>query len=78
MNIFCGSRDCYEVLETTRAATDKEIKKAYRKLSLIHHPDKSKDPDASEKFREISKANEVLSNPEKRELFNYYLDNPRV
>lgn len=76
-DIFCGSIDCYEVLGVERKATAQEIKKAYRKLSLLYHPDKNKDEGSSDKFRAISKANEVLSNPEQRDLFNYYLDHPR-
>mmetsp|Transcript_3458 Transcript_3458/g.3577 ORF Transcript_3458/g.3577 Transcript_3458/m.3577 type:complete len:345 (-) Transcript_3458:277-1311(-) len=75
--VFCGSRNCYDVLGVTRKATPQEIKKAYRKLSLVYHPDKNKDPDAPAQFREISKANEVLMDPEQRESFDYYLDNPR-
>ncbi len=73
---FCGSDNCYDILNTPRDSTANDIKKAYRKVSLIYHPDKNKDPDAVEKFRLISKAYEVLNDEKKRELFNYYLDNP--
>jgi DnaJ family protein A protein 2 len=50
-------------------ATPDEIKKAYRKLAVKFHPDKGGDP---EKFKEINAANEILSNPEKREIYDKY------
>lgn len=78
-NIFCGSIDCYDVLNLTRAdATAKDIKRAYRKLSLIYHPDKTKGTDDEDAFINIAKAMEVLSDPEQKELYDYYLDHPRV
>jgi curved DNA-binding protein CbpA len=49
----------------------------YRKLSLTHHPDKSRESNATETFRLLQKANEVLSNNESKALFDYYLDHPR-
>lgn len=51
---------------------------AFRKLSLTHHPDKSREKNATEVFRRISKAFEVLSGNESRELFDYYLAHPKV
>lgn len=78
-NIFCGSRDCYDILNITRVDfTAKDIKKAYRKLSLQYHPDKNKDSGAEEEFIQIAKAAEVLSDVEQKELYDYYLDHPRV
>jgi DnaJ-class molecular chaperone len=78
-NIFCGSIDCYDVLNLTRVdASAKDIKKAYRKLSLQYHPDKNKESGAEEMFLNISKAAEVLSDSEQKELYDYYLDHPRV
>ena len=78
-NIFCGSADCYEVLQLTRdEATAKNIKKSYRKLSLKYHPDKNKESNAEEKFIQISKAAEVLGDESQKELYDYYLDHPRV
>jgi len=77
LNIFCGSKNCYDVLSVERQASAQDIKKAYRRLSLVYHPDKSKEENATELFRELTKANEVLSDPKKRDLFNYYLDHPR-
>ena len=47
-------RDYYEILGVDKGSTDKEIKKAYRKLAMKYHPDVSDDPDATEKFKEIS------------------------
>ncbi|XP_038054197.1 dnaJ homolog subfamily B member 9-like [Patiria miniata] len=62
--------DYYKLLGIKRTATDKEIKKAFRKLAVIYHPDKNKDPDAEAKFVEIAKAYEVLSDPEQRRLYD--------
>lgn len=57
---------------------DNIIFKAYRKLSLTQHPDKSKDENSTEIFRLILKAYEVLNGNESRPSFDYYLDHPRV
>jgi DnaJ family protein A protein 2 len=59
----------YDCLGVAKEATQDEIKKAYRKLAIKHHPDKGGDV---EKFKEITAANEVLSDPEKRELYDKY------
>ncbi len=64
-------RDYYATLGVQRTATPAEIKKAFRKLARQHHPDVNKDDAGAEKrFKEISEANEVLSDPEKRKLYD--------
>lgn len=65
-------RDFYEVLGVNKTATAAEIKSAYRKLALQFHPDRNKAADAAEKFKEISEAYEVLSNPEKRQTYDQF------
>jgi len=68
-----AQRDYYEVLGVARNAPLEEIKKAYRKLALKYHPDKnSGDSTAEVKFKEVSEAFEVLSDPEKRQLYDQY------
>src|SRR5262249_49649541 len=63
-------RDYYEVLGVARTADDKEIKKAYRKLAMELHPDRNPSPEAEEKFKEASEAYEVLSDPQKRKVYD--------
>ena len=63
-------RDYYEVLGIARSATDEEIKRAFRKLAFKYHPDRNQEDGATEKFKEINEAYEVLSNPEKRAAYN--------
>ncbi len=68
-----AKRDYYEVLGVNRSADEGEIKKAYRKLAMQYHPDKNPDnKDAEEKFKEASEAYEVLSDKEKRQLYDQY------
>ncbi|NDF17055.1 MAG: molecular chaperone DnaJ [Verrucomicrobia bacterium] len=70
---MASKRDYYEVLGVARTATAEEIKKAYRKLALQHHPDKHKgDKKAEEKFKEIGEAYEALSDPQKRDAYDRF------
>ncbi|CAO3632740.1 unnamed protein product [Mucor hiemalis] len=62
--------DYYEVLNISEDADDQTIKKSYRKLALKYHPDKNSSPDAVEKFKDISEAYEILSDPEKRKIYD--------
>jgi molecular chaperone DnaJ len=68
-----AKRDCYEVLGVERTAEPEEIKKAYRKLALKYHPDKNPgDKTAEEQFKELGEAYEILSDPEKRALYDQH------
>ncbi len=67
------SMDYYAILEIRRDASGAEIKKAYRKLAVRYHPDKNPgDTEAEEKFKAINEAYEVLSNDEKRQIYDRY------
>lgn len=65
-------RDYYDVLGVSKDASADEIKKAYRKLAKENHPDRSDAPDAEERFKDISKAYAVLSDEEKRRVYDQY------
>jgi DnaJ-class molecular chaperone len=60
-------KNYYEILGVQQTVTAAQLKKAYRKLALEHHPDRNQgNKEAEEKFKELSAAYQVLSNPEKR------------
>ena len=63
-------RDFYGVLGVTRTASGEDIKAAYRKLAPQYHPDRNSSPEAEARFKEISEAHFVLSNPDKRRLYD--------
>jgi curved DNA-binding protein len=66
-------KDYYNVLGIAKEATADEIKKAYRKLAVKHHPDKTRgDKAANERFMEINEANQVLGDPEKRKKYDQF------
>ena len=66
-------RDYYEVLGLSKGAEDKEIKRAYRKLAKKYHPDTNPgDKEAEKKFKEVTEAYSVLSDPEKKKLYDQF------
>jgi molecular chaperone DnaJ len=67
-----SKRDYYEILGVTKTATETEIKKAYRNLARTYHPDVNKTPEAEQQFKELSEANEILSDPEKRSRYDQF------
>src|SRR2546422_9257924 len=67
-----AERDYYELLGVTRDASADDIKRAFRRLAREVHPDVSDAPDAEHRFREVVEAYEVLSNSERRELYDRF------
>jgi len=68
-----AKRDYYEILGVNRDATDEEIKKAYRRLAMKHHPDRNPDnPKAEELFKEAKEAYEILSDASKRQAYDQF------
>lgn len=65
-------RDYYEILGVPKQASKSDIKKSYRKLALKYHPDRNKESDAAEKFKEVSEAYAVLSDEKKRQQYDQY------
>ena len=65
-------KDYYEILGVSRTASQKDIKKAYRKLARTYHPDVNKESGAEEKFKEVGEAHDVLKDPEKRAKYDQY------
>src|SRR4051794_26382115 len=73
------NKNYYEILGVKKSATADEIRKAFRKLARKHHPDVNPgDKSAEEKFKAISEANDILSDPKKRKIYDqlgFYSDN---
>nr|CAD1831910.1 unnamed protein product [Ananas comosus var. bracteatus] len=70
--VVSAESDYYSVLGVSKNASKSEIKSAYRKLARSYHPDVNKEPGAEQKFKEISNAYEVLSDDEKRSIYDRY------
>lgn len=66
------NKDYYQSLEVSKTASADEIKKAYRKLALEYHPDRNKSKEAEGKFKEVTKAYEVLSDPQKKQTYDQF------
>jgi molecular chaperone DnaJ len=66
------TKDYYNILGVPRGASEEQIKKAYRKLAMDYHPDRNRSPEATEKFKEINEAYEVLSDSQKRAYYDRY------
>lgn len=67
-----AAQDYYQLLGVTKSASADEIKKAYRKLALQFHPDRNKTKEADAKFKEVTKAYEVLGDPQKRQTYDQF------
>lgn len=70
--VTTSSRDYYDILGVSRTADESEIKKAFRRLAREHHPDVNQDPGAEDRFKEIAEAYEVLSDAERRSVYDRY------
>ncbi|GJN36186.1 hypothetical protein PR202_gb25026 [Eleusine coracana subsp. coracana] len=62
----------YKVLGVSRGATDDELKKAYRRLAMMYHPDKNPSPEADSLFKQLSEAYSVLRDPQRRAVYDQY------
>jgi molecular chaperone DnaJ len=72
LKVMAIKQDYYEVLGVARNASDEEIKRAFRKLAFQYHPDRNRESGAEQKFKEVNEAFQVLSNPEKRNMYDRY------
>lgn len=74
--IYCDEDDCYDLLGVKQDANATEIKKAYYKLSLKHHPDKNPDPESRKLFVKVANAYEILKDEATREQYDYAIAHP--
>ncbi|NOT74004.1 MAG: J domain-containing protein [Cyclobacteriaceae bacterium] len=71
-------KNYYQILRISRTANDAEIKRAFRRLAIVFHPDKNPSPQSSSLFQEINEAHEVLSDPEKRFRYDQLLNSAHI
>lgn len=71
-NSDMAEQDYYKILGVNKTSSPQEIKSAYRKLALQYHPDRNKTKEAEEKFKEVTKAYEVLSDPQKKQTYDQF------
>src|SRR5258708_1539896 len=69
---MAASKDYYNTLGVSKSASEAEIKSAYRKMARQHHPDVDKSDGAAEKFKELSEAYQILSDPQKRKTYDQF------
>jgi len=70
---MADKKDYYDTLGLNQQASDVEIKKAYKKLAMKHHPDRNDgNPESTETFKEVKKAYDILSDPEKKSMYDQY------
>jgi molecular chaperone DnaJ len=67
-----GKEDYYKILGVERNASEADIKKAYRRLAMKHHPDRNPDKSAEAKFKEAKEAYEILSDAQKRAAYDQF------
>lgn len=69
---MADNQDYYSLLGVSKNATPQELKSAYRKLALQYHPDRNKSKEAEDKFKQINEAYEVLSDPQKKQMYDQF------
>src|SRR5947208_13884234 len=72
MTGMATTTDFYQLLGVSRGATDEQIRSAYRKLARQLHPDVNKEPDAAQRFKEITEAYEILTDPQRRQRYDIF------